>query len=148
MFFSTIQSNSPLLSHPKKQTKCLLTILRRCAFAASADVPQKDVIVEADSFVTKNTGNVALLVEGLIQAGSGTVKGSGSTSRGHPGLRGYDFAREEESSCVAIYESCVSNSQCCNIDEGFCCVASSNVLPAVHVCALPYNENGVYITCM
>ena len=103
VFFSTNQSNSPRCPIVKKQTKCLLAISSRCAFAASADVPQKDVIIEADSLGT---------VEGLIQAGSGTAKGPGSTSSGRPGFRGYDFAREEEG-CQTYPCGCQQNTDCC-----------------------------------
>ena len=121
-------SNSPL-SHRNKQTKCLLAFSSRCAVAvaASADVPQEDFIVEADSLETKNTGNVALLVEKLIQAGDETVKGSSSTSRGGPGLRGFNFAQEEESWGISCndYEPCTANSGCPCSD--YCCIGSSNL---------------------
>ena len=78
-------------------------------------------MVEADSLETKNTGNVALLVGGLIQAGGGTSKGSKgltSTSRGRPGIRGYDFAREEDDPACSNPNFCVISDDCC---DGFCC---------------------------
>ena len=137
-------SNSPL-SHRNKQTKCLLAFSSRCAVAASADVPQEDFIVEADSLETKNTGNVALLVEKLIQAGDETVKGSSSTSRGGPGLRGFNFAQEEEGRCKDFFDPCSANSECCST-AGFrmCCVASSNHVQ-VKTCALSTMPQ---VTCM
>ena len=122
VFFSTNQSNSPRCPIVKKQTKCLLAISSRCAFVVADDVLPKDFIIKSDSLKTKNTGNVALLVEGLIQAGDETIKGSSSTSRGGPGLRGFNFAQEEESwgiSCNDL-EPCTANSGCPCSD--FCCI--------------------------
>ena len=77
-------------------------------------------MVEADSLETKSTGNVALLVEGLIQAGGGTSKGSmglTSTSRGRPGIRGYDFDVPPDD-CENPHYCFLHNDDCC---DGFCC---------------------------
>ena len=103
-----------------KTSKGLLAASSRCAFAvtASSDVPPKGVIVEADSLGT-DTGNVALLAEGLVQAGDETIKESSSTSLRRPGIRGYSFAREEESCTDTGQYGCTSNEDClCD-----CCVA-------------------------
>ena len=144
-------SNSPL-SHRNKQTKCLLAFSSRCAFVVADDVLPKDFIIKSDSLETKNTGNVALLVEGLIQAGDETIKGSSSTSRGRPGLRGFNFAQEEEGPCKDLFDPCTANSDCCEApptaDFPTCCVASSNVVQE-KTCAFPMPQvYGVHITCM
>ena len=108
------------MSHVKT-SKGLLAISSRSAVAASADAPPKGVIVEADSLET-NTGDVALLIGGLIQPGDEAIKDSSSTSPRRPGIRGYSFGREE-GRCWDRGNSCSSNSQCgCS---GTCCVAST-----------------------
>ena len=147
-------SNSPL-SHRNKQTKCLLAFSSRCAFVVADDVLPKDFIIKSDSLKTKNTGNVALLVEGLIQAGDETIKGSSSTSRGRPGLRGFNFAQEEESWGISCndYEPCTANSGCPCSD--YCCIGSSNLgdvpsnicFPSMLVAELN-GEEDISIQCM
>ena len=81
-------------------------------------MPPKDVVVEADSLET-NTGNVALLVEGLIQPGDEAIKDSSSASLRRPGIRGYIFAHEEEECGVQYQHGCSNRDDCCG---NMCCL--------------------------
>ena len=113
---------------PRKNTKCLLAISSRSAVAASAGVPSKGVIVEADSLEKDTGNNIALLAKGLVQAGDETIKDSSSATR--PGIRGYSFGREEgkrgysfarEEMKCSNPNSCTSNSDCCGDN---CCLTT------------------------
>jgi len=140
------------MSHVKT-SKGLLAISSRSAVAASADAPPKGVIVEADSLET-NTGDVALLIGGLIQPGDETIKESSSASPRRPGIRGSLSAEgvvAESSGSIGSGEdlpvgesplpptppptcgkslgahgaTCTLNEECC-LEEGYCCIDFGN----------------------
>ena len=130
------------MSHVKT-SKCLLAISSRSAVAASAGVPSKGVIVEADSLEKDTGNNIALLAKGLVQAGDETIKDSSSASPRRPGIRGYSFAREEET-CSDQYDQCSSKNDCCG--NNVCCRISPSP-DSSYMCDLPWDSGNTNPYC-